>query len=46
MEQYKDLSMEDVEEKLAEDFRRYMKLQEIPVLGNIVKIFRKLKHFI
>lgn len=45
-EKYGDLSEIEVEEKLAEDFRRYMQLEEIPFVGRIVKIFRNLKHII
>ena len=45
-EKYGDLSEIEVEEKLAEDFRRYMQLEEMPFVGRIVKIFRNLKHII
>jgi hypothetical protein len=36
----------ELEELLAEDFRRYVQYSEIPIIGNIVNIFRKLKHYI
>ena len=45
-EKYGNLSEIEVEEKLAEDFRRYMQLEEMPFVGRIVKIFRNLKHII
>ena len=45
-EKYGNLSEIEVEEKLAEDFRRYMQLEEISFVGRIVKIFRNLKHII
>ena len=45
-EKYGNLSEVAIEEKLAEDFRRYMQLEEMPFVGRIVKIFRNLKHII
>lgn len=36
----------ELEELLAEDFRRYVQYSEIPIIGNIVNIFRKLKRYI
>ena len=45
-EKYGNLSEIEVEEKLAEDFRRYMQLEEMPFVGRVVKIFRNLKHII
>ena len=36
----------ELEELLAEDFRRYVQYSEIPIIGNVINIFRKLKHFI
>lgn len=45
-EKYGNLSEVAIEEKLAEDFRRYMQLEEIPFVGRIVKIFRTLKHIV
>lgn len=33
-----------IEEELAEDFRKYMQMQEAPIIGTIVKLFRKIKH--
>ena len=38
-----DLSLE---ENLAEAFREYVELEDIPFVGNIVKLFRSLKHII
>lgn len=35
-----------LEEKLAEDFRNYMELQEMPIIGGVVKLFRSLKHIL
>ena len=40
---YDDLTLE---ENLAEDFRRYVQLQEKPVIGKFVKVFRTLKHIV
>lgn len=45
-ERYGNLSSESIEEKLAEDFRIYMQLEEMPFVGRVVKIFRTLKHII
>ncbi len=45
-EVYGNLSILDLEENLAEDFRRYVQLEETPVVGKLVRLFRKLKHFI
>ena len=36
----------ELEELLAEDFRRYVQYSEMPIIGNVINIFRKLKHFI
>lgn len=36
----------EVEEQLAEAFRRYVQLEETPILGSLIHIFRELKHFI
>lgn len=44
--QYGDLKLVALEENLAEDFRRYTQVEELPLLGGIIKVFRKLKHFI
>ena len=43
---YNGKSYMELEELLAEDFRRYVQYSEIPIIGNIINIFRKLKHFI
>lgn len=43
---YGDYSALALEEKLAEDFRRYMQVRETPVLGTIVRMFQTLKRFI
>ena len=43
---WKNLGDVAVEENLAEDFRRYMQLEETPIIGEIVKLYRKLKHFL
>lgn len=45
-EKWGDLSDLELEEKLAEDFRRYVQLEETPVLGTAIKIYRALKHFV
>jgi hypothetical protein len=36
----------EIEEQLAEAFRRYVQLEETPILGSLIHIFRELKHFI
>lgn len=36
----------ETEERLAEEFRKYMLLEQTPFVGNIVKFFRTLKHYI
>ena len=41
-----NLSNLTLEENLAEDFRRYVQLEETPVIGEAVKIYRKLKHWV
>lgn len=41
-----DLTKHQLEEKLAEDFRKYTQIEESIFFGNVVKIFRRLKHFI
>ena len=45
-ERYGNLSDEAIEENLAEDFRRYMQLEEMPFVGRVVRIFRTLKHIV
>lgn len=35
-----------LEENLAEDFRRYVQLEETPVIGSLVKVYRTLKHLV
>ena len=35
-----------LEENLAEDFRKYVQLEETPILGTVVKIYRTLKHLV
>jgi hypothetical protein len=45
-EKYGNLSDEAIEENLAEDFRRYMQLEEMPFVGRVVRIFRTLKHIV
>lgn len=35
-----------LEENLAEDFRRYVQLEETPVIGSLIKIYRTLKHLV
>lgn len=36
----------EIEEQLAEAFRRYVQFEETPIIGSLVHIFRQLKHFI
>lgn len=40
------LNKRELEENLAEDFRRYMQFSEMPFVGKIVKLFRNLKHWV
>lgn len=42
----KQYSKRDLEELLAEDFRRYMQFSETPVIGKIARLFRWLKHIV
>lgn len=41
---YKITNIDEIEEKLAEEYRKYVQLEQIPILGSVLKIFRKLKH--
>lgn len=41
-----NLSKIALEENLAEDFRRYVQLEETPIVGMAIKIYRTLKHLI
>ena len=43
-EKWGDIPEIELEENLAEDFRRYVQLEETPVIGRLVRIYRKLKH--
>lgn len=45
-EKWGNLSKIALEENLAEDFRRYVQLEETPIVGTAVKIYRTLKHLI
>ena len=45
-EKYGNYDNLTLEENLAEDFRRYVQLQEKPVIGKFIKIFRTLKHIV
>ena len=36
----------ETEERLAEDFRKYVQVEETPVVGKIIRFFRRLKHMI
>ena len=36
----------ETEERLAEDFRRYVQIEETPVIGKVIRFFRRLKHMI
>lgn len=45
-EKWGNLSKIALEENLAEDFRRYIQLEETPIVGTAVKIYRTLKHLI
>ena len=43
---YGDLDSISLEEQLAEDFRRYVQIEEIPFVGKVLKLFRTLKHIV
>ena len=43
---YGNLEPIALEEKLAEDFRRYVQLEEKPVIGRLIRLFRTLKHIL
>lgn len=43
---YGDLGSIQLEENLAEDFRKYIQWEQTPVLGTLVKAFRTIKHII
>ena len=43
---YGDLGSIQLEENLAEDFRRYVQWEQTPVLGTLVKAFRTIKHIV
>lgn len=45
-EKYGEKSLVELEEIAAEDFRAYIELEQIPVIRNIIKTFRKIKHFV
>lgn len=36
----------ETEERLAEDFRRYVQIEETPIIGKVIRFFRRLKHMI
>jgi len=36
----------EIEEQLAEAFRRYVQFEETPIIGSLVHVFRQLKYFI
>ena len=43
---YGDLGSIQLEENLAEDFRRYIQWEQTPVLGTLIKAFRTIKHIV
>ena len=43
---YSNLEQIALEERLAEDFRRYVQLEEKPVIGRLIRLFRTLKHIL
>lgn len=43
---YGEKSNNELEEDLAEDFRKYIQYEEDPNINAITRIFRKLKHFV
>lgn len=45
-EKYGEKSLVALEEMAAEDFRAYIQLEQMPIIGKVVKAFRKIKHFV
>lgn len=45
-EKWGNLNPLELEEKMSEDFRQYVELEETPMLGTMVKIYRMLKHLV
>ena len=43
---YGNLEPIALEERLAEDFRRYIQLEEKPVVGRLIRLFRTIKHIL
>ena len=43
---YGDLGSIQLEENLAEDFRRYIQWEQTPIIGTLVKAFRTIKHIV
>lgn len=43
---YGNINELSLEENLAEDFRRYMQLEDTPIVGKLLKLFRTLKHLV
>lgn len=43
---YGNLDSISLEEQLAEDFRRYVQIEETPFIGKVLKLFRTLKHIV
>ena len=43
---YGDLGSIQLEENLAEDFRKYIQWEQTPVIGTLVKAFRTIKHIV
>lgn len=45
-EKYGNKPNVELEEQLAEDFRRYVQFEDIPFVGFVMRMFRELKHII
>lgn len=45
-EKWGNIGMLALEEKMADDFRKYVQLEETPILGKAVKAYRTLKHIV
>lgn len=45
-ERWGDIGMLALEENMADDFRKYVQLEETPILGKAVKAYRTLKHIV
>lgn len=45
-EKWGNIGMLALEERMADDFRKYVQLEETPILGKAIKAYRTLKHIV